>query len=235
MARKEKRRIIGVDCHPDTFTAAIVVGTDAEDARSQKVSDGLAWSQLETWFSKHAEAVEVVALESSGNSFAVYDRLTALGLEVLVLDSEVVSRLGKELVDTDKTSGSSVRKKQRCRNHGRADMRALLTQSGQSVLTCHSPSNPLYSWAWKLSFRKSRNHAVIAAARKIVVSVWYVLNGKALPLERAEQRMSLQWKLEDLAKHAGGASYVHRMGFKSRREYVEQKLLFFGKELDWAT
>lgn len=67
------------------------------------------------------------------------------------------------------------------RGHGRRDLRSLLIESAQSVLRSH---HPLAAWGKRLLARKgSKNIAVAAIARKLVVAVWYVMNGKESPVE----------------------------------------------------
>ncbi len=397
MDRKAGRRVVGLDCHPDTFTAAVLRGEGPRDACVEKVTDALPWNRLEDWLARHAADIDTVALEAGANSFAVHDRLAALGLHAVVLDSEAVARFGKELVDTDrtsavriarvllsemsdsvwvpdpetrerrkvhccyrqaradrtrcinriksmlnehlvrlpkgtrlrtaegrravsaahawsdgeralleesfldleradakframrrtmartvlsdpamlalvriyglrhitvyaimamigtvkrfrspkqmvaylgvspshKTSGTSVRKG-RIRRSGRPEVRALLVQAGQAVLQHQGKSNPLHSWAWKVAFRRSRGHAVIAAARKLVVAAWYVLNGKELPLSTAEETRTIRWKLEHLGKEVG-AAFAHSRGFRTMRAFLEEKMTFFTEQLARAT
>lgn len=383
----QKKRIIGLDCHPDTFVAAIITGTRPENAQIEKVTDSLELNKLEDWFSKNDEdQIDAVLLEASANSFAIFDRLTALGLEVFVLESETVSRLQKEVTTTDKTSavgiakvflsglsdkvwvpdpttrdrrkvlccyrqaqtdqtrannriksmlnehtirlakgtrlttekgrklvfaarewstvqyglleqafldlnraaektrlmrrmmaqeimddptmfslvriyglrhitvyalvamigtvkrfanpkklasylgvspslkesGTSVHKKNSKRN-GRGDIRPLLVQAAQSVLNRDSASNPMHKWSIAVMMRRGRSCALIAAARKIVTSVWYVLNGKAIAIEKEEERKSLYIKLRHLLTELGSAR-VRKMGYKTYDECIEEKI-----------
>ena len=76
-------------------------------------------------------------------------------------------------------SGVSVDRKSGCRGAGRRDIRALLVQAAQAVLNSKR-GGALREWGWRVFARRgSRNIAVIAVARKLVVQVWYELKGRA--------------------------------------------------------
>ena len=100
---------------------------------------------------------------------------------------------------------------------GREDLRALLSQSAQNAL--NTSSHPLYKWGWKLVMRKShKNIAVSAIARKIAVSIWYLLSGRFTPL--IEVTKSLKDKMTKLAT-AIGSKQIKEMGFTSNRKFEE--------------
>lgn len=74
--------------------------------------------------------------------------------------------------------------------HGRKDLRCLLIESAQAILRSQAP---LAAWGKKLLARKgSVNLAVAAIARKLAVAVWYLLMGKAAPLEEIDDRLALK-------------------------------------------
>ena len=100
------KRTIGLDCHPDSFTAAVVLGTHARTATVEKLSASLPLDQVEPWCSRNCGSEDVLVLEASANSFELYRRLTGLGLRVLVLDSMAVVRLGKRHSINDRISAS---------------------------------------------------------------------------------------------------------------------------------
>lgn len=71
------------------------------------------------------------------------------------------------------------------RGHGRKDLRCLLIESAQAILRCSRTS--LAHWGKKLLRRKgSINLAVAAIARKLSVSVWYLMMGRWTPLEEID-------------------------------------------------
>jgi transposase len=74
--------------------------------------------------------------------------------------------------------------------HGRRDLRSLLIQSAQSILRSN---HPLAKWGRKLSAKKnSVNLAVAAIARRLVVSIWYLMMGRWTPLEEIDERLALK-------------------------------------------
>jgi len=77
--RVESKVVIGMDSHPDTFTAGRLVGWSPESAVVEKVSDAIPISRMECWFEKNVEKEAVIVLESSGNTFGVFD-IVILGM-----------------------------------------------------------------------------------------------------------------------------------------------------------
>lgn len=378
-------RTVGLDCHPDSFTAAIGVGAIPDELVVEKVSDSIPIEDLEKWFLKNVSTDSVVVLEASGNSFAVYERLCAKGYRTLVLDSVQVGMIGKSYCNTDKISAvrlvkvyltglsdkvwvpdpqTRVRREvfscyqqavtdcTRCNNRikgllnehtirlkkgkknlldpdvaqsvmktrqwtpeetavleenladlqradskrnrlrkamtreilrndlmmqlirifginkitayglialigdpvrfsspkklatyfglnprlkesgkgkrmgaisktGRKECRTLLVQAAQAVLRCKSAANPLHAWGWKIRFRKHRNVAIVAIARKIAVAVWYLLMGR--PFKARENSTTLRQKLRDLAKELG-RDEVRSMGFSNYNQFIDSHL-----------
>ena len=92
---KPIRRAIGLDAHPTLFSAAALAGPDALQARVEWVVDRVPLSRLESVLKKRVPAGTVIVLEASGNSFAVAERLAAVGLHALVLESQAVGKVGK--------------------------------------------------------------------------------------------------------------------------------------------
>lgn len=99
---KQDRRIIGLDAHPYLFSAAALAGPDALQAQAEWCVDRVPLNRLEPVLRKRIRPGDVVVLEASGNSFAVAYRLAALGVEVRVLESQSVGRVGKTYCATDK-------------------------------------------------------------------------------------------------------------------------------------
>jgi len=382
---KKVKLTVGLDAHPDSVTAAIVVGEKPAEAVVDKISDAVAINDMEDWFKKHVPHGAVVVLEASGNSFDIYSRLSAIGYRTIVLDSTQVGKVSKSYCNTDKISAVRIAKtyltglsdevwvpdpvtRERrevfsayqqavkdCTRHnnriksmlnsytirlkkqdrnltdkrnrskiyalrdwsetqralleeafgdldhavekrnrmrrimaaevlkepkmlqlmrifglnviasygliamigepgrflnpkklsayfglcpkikqsgnvarlggisktGRREIRALLVQAAQTVLRYQSKSNPLYHWAWRTKFRKGRNIAVIAIARKIAVAVWYLLMGK--PFKAKENSATIRRKLTGIAKILG-PQQVHSMGFDTYTVFVNHYL-----------
>jgi hypothetical protein len=86
---------------------------------------------------------------------------------------------------------------------GRGDIRGLLIQGAQAVLRM-GRHTALGQWGWKLFARKgSRNVAVVAVARKLLVQVWHLLQGN--PPTALETDKSFRVKLQKLAVVLGTA------------------------------
>jgi transposase len=130
---------------------------------------------------------------------------------------KLVAYLG--LAPTVDRSGLSVRGSESLVPFGRGDLRALLVQSAHNALT--QRSSPLHAWGWKLTLRKSsKNIAIVAVARKLTVSIWYMLRGLFAPLAKIDE--TLQIKLLRLAS-AIGKKDLATMGYASRAAFIENK------------
>jgi hypothetical protein len=80
-------RVIGMDLHPDIFSAAALAGRDAATAKVEQQWDQRPIAELEKW-GRTLRAGDLVVFESSGNSFAAVDRLRTVGVEAVVLESQ---------------------------------------------------------------------------------------------------------------------------------------------------
>ena len=80
-------RVIGLDSHPDSFTAAVVRGPTPAAAIVEKTFNKVPLGQLQSWAKKHTTAEDLIVLEASGNSFQVVRILAAIERKALVLES----------------------------------------------------------------------------------------------------------------------------------------------------
>lgn len=103
-------RVIGLDSHPDTFTAALLAGPTPAAAVTEKVFNQLPLAQLSGWAKKHTTAADLFVLEASGNSFQVVRTLTALGRKALVLESCQLGKLKEAHANNDKISAVRIGK-----------------------------------------------------------------------------------------------------------------------------
>jgi hypothetical protein len=78
-------RVVGLDVHPDSFAAAIG-----------------------PWTARHTTSEDVLVLEASTNSFAVAERLTALGRQVIILESHRAGQIGKSYLANDKVDAAKI-------------------------------------------------------------------------------------------------------------------------------
>jgi transposase len=74
--------------------------------------------------------------------------------------------------------------------HGRKDLRSLLVEAAHSILRS---STPLATWAKQLMARKGESKLVVAAvARKLAVSIWYLMMGRWTQLEEIDCRLKIK-------------------------------------------
>jgi transposase len=115
-------------------------------------------------------------------------------------------------------SGETIRGRGGLVSFGRRDLRTLLVQSAQNAL-CQKAS-PLHAWGWKLCLRKSNKKIAVAAiARKLTVSIWYLLRGLFTPLQHIDT--SLEVKLVKLATAIGVKSLRH-LGYPSKTAFIQE-------------
>lgn len=95
-------KVVGLDCHPDTFTAAVLVGQTPHDARKLSSRENLSLPALLAWAKASFSCEDLFLLEAGSNSFAVCDALAGLGLRAIVLESAHVGKHAKTYEDNDR-------------------------------------------------------------------------------------------------------------------------------------
>jgi len=103
-------RVIGLDSHPDTFTAALLRGPTPAAAIVEKVFDKVALGRLSGWAQKHTTPQDLFVLEASGNSFHVVRALAEIGRRALVLESCHLGKLKETHASNDKISAVRIGK-----------------------------------------------------------------------------------------------------------------------------
>ena len=103
-------RVIGVDSHPDSFTAAVLRGETPAQAFVEKTFHKVPISQLQSWAKKHTQSDDLLVLEASGNSFQVVRTLRAIGRRALVLESRQLGKLKEAHANNDKMSALRIGK-----------------------------------------------------------------------------------------------------------------------------
>lgn len=103
-----KGKIVGLDCHPDTFTAAVFVGQTPHDARKIDTQNDLSFAGLLKWAAAELTPEDIILLEAGSNSFEVCKRLADLGLRTCVLESCHVGRHAKIYADNDKMAAARI-------------------------------------------------------------------------------------------------------------------------------
>jgi transposase len=107
---KSVERVIGLDAHPDSFTAAILRGPTPATAVVEKVFNKVPIGQLSNWARKQTTAEDRIVLEASGNSFQVVRTLAAAGRQSKVLESCQMGRLKEAHANNDKISAVRIGK-----------------------------------------------------------------------------------------------------------------------------
>jgi transposase len=103
-------RVIGLDCHPDTFTAALLRGRTPAEAITEKMFNRVPLAQLQSWAKKHTATTDLFVLEASGNSFQVVRTLAAVERRALVLESCQMGKLKETHANNDKISAGRIGK-----------------------------------------------------------------------------------------------------------------------------
>ena len=103
-AKPKINRIIGLDMHPDVFSAAALEKTKADQAKVLWTDDRQSTAQIEQWAQKRLQPGDVLVLEASGNSFEVASRLHALDFCCLVLESYQASKVKENFCNDDRHS-----------------------------------------------------------------------------------------------------------------------------------
>jgi transposase len=107
---KPVERVIGLDSHPDTFTAAILRGATPAGAEVEKTFHKVPMARLPSWAQKHTTAQDLIVLEASGNSFQVVRPLAAAGRRAKVLESCQLGKLKEAHANNDKISAVRIGK-----------------------------------------------------------------------------------------------------------------------------
>jgi len=103
-------RVIGLDSHPDSFTAALLQGQTPAQAIVQKVFNKVSLSQLQSWAKKHTTSQDLIVLEASGNSFQIVRSLALLERRALVLESGHLGKLKEAHANNDRISAVRIGK-----------------------------------------------------------------------------------------------------------------------------
>jgi transposase len=101
-------RIIGLDCHPDTYTAAVFRGSTPHDARKLCARENLSLQKLMEWAGSEFSGQDLFLLEAGSNSFEIHRQLLALGLRAVVLESCHVGKHAKTYADNDKMAAERI-------------------------------------------------------------------------------------------------------------------------------
>jgi transposase len=103
-------RLVALDSHPDTFTAALLQGQTPAQAIVQSVFNKLPTAQLSGWAKKHLRPQDLIVLEASGNSFQIVRTLETAGFQARVLESCHLGKLKEAHANNDRMSAVRIGK-----------------------------------------------------------------------------------------------------------------------------
>jgi hypothetical protein len=106
------------------------------------------------------------------------------------------------------------------RHTGRKDLRALLVQSAHAILRTGASNRPLATRGRAMTYRKPRNVAAIAAARKLTVYIRYLFRGFFTPLQ--DVSASFRSRLQKPAVEIG-TPLRREPGYKTIRDFIHKK------------
>lgn len=113
------------------------------------------------------------------------------------------------------------KKSGRLSNNGRKDIRHFLVQGAHSILKQDPASNRLARWGQSLIYRKGKNIAAIAVARKLVVAAWYLMSG--FKAEVNEPTPALKVKLGKIGTVIG-KTRLNQLGYPRREDFIQEKM-----------
>ena len=197
--------MIGLDAHPDSFTAALLRGPTPAATVVEKIFNKVPLAQLARWAQKHTTAQDRIVLEASGNSFQVVRTLAAAGRHAKVLESCQMGRLKEAHANNDKLSALRIGKAylagtakevwvpdlptQERRDWFHAHRKAVqrTTQARNSLLSYLSDQGVRFKKGQRLASGPAAE-ATLHAARAWSPRQWQVLEGLLLQLRHAEEQ-----------------------------------------------
>jgi len=132
-----KGRVVGMDCHPDTFTAALLEGKTPAAAIVQNVYNKISVGQLSRWTQKYLTRDDLVVMEASGNSFHVARLLKVRGRKALVLESCHLGKLKEAHANNDKISAVRIGKAYLAGTTKSVWIPDLVTQERRDIMHTH--------------------------------------------------------------------------------------------------
>ncbi len=198
-------RVIGLDAHPDSFTAAILRGLTPAAAVTEKICNKVPLARLKPWAQKNLNPEDVVLLEASGNSFHLARTLIGMGYKAKVLESCHLGRLKEAHANNDKISAVRIgkaylagtakevwipdAKTQERRDVFHAHRKAVkrTTQAGNSLLSYLSDNGVRLPGGTSLAAAPP-TELMLRAARQWTPRQWQVLQGLLLQLRHAQEQ-----------------------------------------------
>lgn len=98
---EKERIVIGVDLHPDSFAAAAFSGSNATDAKLLFQHTRQNCEIWEKWLKKYVPIGTIIVMEAGSNSFEFAKIAEKLGIKTVILESQAVGKIAKNICKTD--------------------------------------------------------------------------------------------------------------------------------------
>jgi transposase len=207
---KPVERVIGLDAHPDSFTAAILRGPTPAAAVVEKLFNKIPLAQLPHWAKKHTRDQDLIVLEASGNSFEIVRQLEQIGRNALVLESGHLGKLKEAHANNDKISAVRIGKAYLAGTAKAVWVPDLKTQERRDWFHAHRKAvkrltqarNSLLSYLSDNSVRLKKNTPLaqpgpgeeqLRKAREWSPRQWQVIEALLMQVRHAEQQRA-HWR-----------------------------------------
>jgi transposase len=199
-------RVIGLDSHPDTFTAALIRGPTPAAAIVEKIFNRVSMAQLQNWAQRHTTEQDQFVLEASGNSFQVVRSLAAISRKALVLESCHLGKLKEAHANNDKISAVRIGKAYLAGTAKEVWVPDALTQERRDWFHAHRKAvkrttqirNRLLSYLSDNGVRLSKGTRLAKSGAEVKMLIrqkrewsprqWQVIEGLFMELHHAEQQ-----------------------------------------------
>ena len=101
-------RIIGLDLHPDIFTAGTLVGTNPLGAQLTSMQHAVPIGDLGKWAGKQLQRGDLLVCEAGSNSFEIIGQLRRLGHTCLCLESSRVGQTEDANFNDDRSAAEKI-------------------------------------------------------------------------------------------------------------------------------
>lgn len=203
-------RVIGLDAHPDSFTAAILRGPTPAAALTEKIFHKVPMGQLLKWAKKQTGENDLFVLEASGNSFQIVRALQTIGRNARVLESCQVGKLKEAHANNDPLSAVRIAKAWLAGTAKTVWVPDATTQERRDVFHAHRKAvkrttqmrNRLLSYLSDQGVRlkagteltaPDKPEAQLRALREWSAWQWEVISGMLLELRQADA-MRQHWR-----------------------------------------
>lgn len=203
-------RIVGVDSHPDIFSATWLTGATNDQAKVVHRSVDVPIADIESWATRNLQSGDLVVLEAGSNSFEFVNRLAVLGFSAHVLESYQVSKTASAYLDDDTIASERVArsfltgmaKKVWIPDQGTRERRELLHSYNQAVEAETRAVNQLRGYLNQYHIRLEKRNPRQAATQQ------WILEQRAWS---AVQRSILAHLFADLGHSSTQAKELFRM------------------------